>query len=186
MIVLASNSPRRRELLGKVVADFVVAPSNAAEHSDSLSVTQYVADVSLLKASDVATKYPDAVVIGCDTIVVHNGVIFGKPKSPEDATRMLSSLSAATHQVYTGVTLIKNGSVTTFVERTDVTFRPLTSAEIAKYIAGGSCFDKAGAYGIQDTDFVAEIVGSYHNVMGLPVEKLRIKLQKLGVAVLQQ
>jgi septum formation protein len=98
---------------------------------------------------------------------------------------MLSSLSDATHQVYTGVTLMKNNTPVTFVERTDVTFRPLTPAEISSYIAGGSCFDKAGAYGIQDTDFVAVINGSYHNVMGLPVEKLRCELQKLGVAVQQ-
>ena len=128
---------------------------------------------------DITNKF-DPLVIGADTIVVLNGKVLGKPKDENQAREMLQSLSGKTHKVITGVTVKSKTNTITFAEESSVTFKKLDERQITEYIKSGSPFDKAGAYGIQDSGFVAEIKGSYKNVMGLPVERLTEILQTYG------
>ena len=131
-----------------------------------------------MKACEVARLFPDATVIGADTVVVFGGRIIGKPKDEKQAFDILKELSGKTHSVYTGVCVVRGGKKKAFVRKSRVLFFPLTDERINSYIATGSPMDKAGAYGIQDSGFVKKIRGSYSNVMGLPVEKLRKILKK--------
>lgn len=131
-----------------------------------------------MKACEVARLFPDATVIGADTVVVFGGRIIGKPKDEKQAFDILKELSGKTHSVYTGVCVVRGGKEKAFVRKSRVLFFPLTDERINSYIATGSPMDKAGAYGIQDSGFVKKIRGSYSNVMGLPVEKLRKILKK--------
>ena len=170
-IILASASPRRKELMGHLPFSFTVRVSQADEKMDGRNLPQdEVARISYLKANDVA-RTKDDIVIGADTIVVCDGVILGKPKNEEDAFRMLTMLSGRAHQVMTGVTLLQGDRRHSFTEITDVYFRPLCKEEILSYIHSGDPMDKAGAYGIQSgaSLFVEKIVGDYYNVVGLPV-----------------
>lgn len=178
--VLASASPRRRELLKNIVSDFCVHPFSGEENLPHDKPARYVKALARLKASEVARLYPDATVVGADTVVVHGGRIIGKPADEKDAFEILKELSGSTHSVYTGVCVISNGRQRVFVQKSRVRFYTLTDNQINDYIASGSPMDKAGAYGIQDSGFVANIRGSYTNVMGLPVEKLRKILKKEG------
>ncbi|MFR5115755.1 MAG: Maf family protein [Eubacterium sp.] len=170
-IILASASPRRRELLSQLGVEFEVCPSQGeekiTEHLPELAVMQ----LAQQKAADIAGKTEgDAWILGADTIVVYDQKILGKPKDEEDAKRMLGMLQNHRHQVYTGVCIWKkeNGSeeIRCFYEKTDVVFYPMTEEEIAKYVATGEPMDKAGSYGIQGIGglYVREIHGDYNNV----------------------
>ena len=182
-IILASGSPRRRELLAQAGFDFKVEVSNADENVIEESPSATVEELASRKAEAVANlhnnKEDDCLVIGADTIVVLNGKILGKPEDKEDAKAMLTSLSGRTHQVYTGVALfaVREGTIekkTTFHECTDVTMVEITEKEIEDYVISGDPLDKAGAYGIQGPAaiFISGIKGDYYNVVGLPVSRI--------------
>ena len=183
-IILASGSPRRRELLAQAGFEFKVEVSNADENVVEESPEQMVEELAARKAEAVVRLHNKAedncLVIGADTIVVLEGKVLGKPVDEEDAKTMLASLSGRTHQVYTGVALfyVKKGAVEkkeTFYECTDV---PMSEQEIADYVASGDPLDKAGAYGIQGPAavFISGIKGDYYNVVGLPISKIYHKL----------
>ncbi len=174
--ILASASPRRRDLLGAFVNKFKVIPSNAEEKVTGVTPDVLVQTLAKAKASEVASRRGNRgkFVVGADTIVVLDGEILGKPKNEEDARRMLTALSGRSHEVYMGVCIAKRErkGVKTLVDFdcTKVTFCELNPEFIEGYIASGAPMDKAGGYGIQDGGLVAEIHGSYTNVVGLPKE----------------
>lgn len=173
-IILASKSPRRRELLQMLGLEFSI---RAAEREEAMvpgrDVVQEVARVSTAKAMSVPRE-PEDLVIASDTVVDLNGVVLGKPHSREEAFEMLQSLSGRTHQVHTALTLLRGDQLSSRVSTTSVTFRQLTDQEIWAYIATGEPMDKAGAYGIQGrgAQFITGIEGDYFNVMGLPLCRL--------------
>ncbi len=183
-IVLASNSPRRREILTQGGYEFTV---DAADVDENLGITdpvRLVEALSLKKAMAVAEKYPDKTVIGADTVVAIDGDILGKPADEADAKAMLKKLSGRTHQVVTGVTVVRPGSAkerenVTFHSVTDVTFYELSGEEIDDYVSTGEPLDKAGAYGIQGRGalLVERISGEYLNVVGLPLARLNQELK---------
>lgn len=195
--ILASASPRRKELLEQIGMKFEVRVSEAEEVTDATEPAEYVMELSFLKAEDVAGKIPvmydarginqDFVVIGSDTVVAAEGEILGKPKDKEDAKRMISMLSGKTHQVYTGVTLMifqnERMSRETFYEKTDVTFYEMTEKQIEGYISNPEPYDKAGAYAIQGlcSAYIKGINGDYASVVGLPVSRICHELTKRGI-----
>lgn len=173
-LILASQSPRRKELLGLLGIPFTISVPSADETMEKgADPAQQVALVSRRKAMAIPCEGED-VVIAADTIVVCDGEILGKPRDPEDAFRMLSMLSGRTHQVMTGLTVRQGSTLESCTEVTDVTFRALSPREIRRYVASGEPMDKAGAYGIQGGAalFTTGICGDYYNVMGLPVCRL--------------
>lgn len=173
-VILASQSPRRRELLGLFRISFTVRAADIDETMDpALPAEQEVARVSRAKAMATPAKAED-VVIAADTIVVCNGKTLGKPKSKEQAVEMLTMLSGRDHQVMTGLTVRKGDTCRTVTEITHLHFRKLSQREILDYVATGEPMDKAGAYGIQGGAalFVERLDGDYYNVMGLPVCRL--------------
>lgn len=175
--ILASGSPRRRELLEMLgVPDLTIRPAKGPERATpGAGPEQTVRELALHKAQEVAqTCAPEDIVIAADTIVYLDGAILGKPRDHDDAVRMLTALSGREHIVYTGVAVLRGGELRQAAERTAVRFRPLTSGEIERYIATGEPMDKAGAYGVQSLGalLVERIDGDFYNVMGLPVEKL--------------
>ena len=184
-IVLASQSPRRRELLERLGLPFRVIVPHIDERMDRpLPPAELVAAISGEKARAAqALAGPDAIVIAADTVVALEGAVLGKPAGGADAARMLSALAGRTHFVYTGLTVLRGETARTVSEETAVTFRPLTEGEIAAYVATGEPLDKAGAYGIQGYGalLVEGIRGDYYNVMGLPVCRLGLLLGELGV-----
>lgn len=187
-IILASGSPRRRELLELLnVNPLEIIPAAGAElpHPE-LTAAELVRELARAKAAEVARDNPDAIVIGADTVVSVDGTVLGKPADEADAARMLSLLSGRGHEVFTGVAVIKSGAVQSFTERTAVHFRELSTEEIAAYVATGEPLDKAGAYGIQGLGslFISGIEGDYFNVMGLPLCRLGLILKVLGVKLL--
>jgi len=190
-LILASASPRRRELLRMLGLDFEILVSNAEESKGELpdSPGEQVMELAARKAGEIAGLHPDALVIAADTIVVAEKQILGKPGDEEDARRMLSFLSGRWHEVYTGVALVKAAEKKRLVdyERTRVKFRPLSREEIDRYIRSGEPMDKAGAYGIQGLGavLVERIEGCYFNVVGLPLAKLALMLKKFGLEVLE-
>ena len=187
MLILASQSPRRRELLAMLGLDFTIVTADIDETMNpDLSVAEAVAEVCERKAAAVGAAYPDDLIIAADTIVVVDDRVLGKPHSEDEAREMLRSLSGRSHTVMTAYCLWQNGQADTHVEQTHLRFKPLSDAEIDAYIATGSPMDKAGAYGIQDQAaiFVEGLEGDYYNVMGLPVCALVKGLRKRGVAVL--
>ncbi len=174
-VVLASASPRRRELLQRAGVEFTVKASDADERIEpDTPPHEAVMALARQKAQAVAKTCPDDTVIGADTVVVYDGAILGKPADAADAVRMLRMLSGQTHSVFTGVCLCRAGKCETFYEQTQVTFYPLTEREIEAYVATGEPMDKAGAYGIQGRGctLVRSICGDYFNVVGLPVAAL--------------
>ncbi len=199
-IILASASPRRRELLGQVGLTPIVIPSHVEETITCTEPAQVVMELSAQKAEDVAAaalSRPEdgtlpagrqtavqRVVIGADTVVAVDGRILGKPADAAEAVQMLSLLAGRTHQVYTGVTMIFAGSGerVTFAERTDVHVCPMTRAQMEAYAATGDPLDKAGAYGIQGrfAAYVTGIFGDYNNVVGLPVCRVCSELRARG------
>ena len=183
-IVLASISPRRKELLSLLIKDFLVHPANADESlPENIAPTTAVENLAKLKSENVSILYPEDLIIGSDTVVELNGVILGKPTDFNDAVRMLTMLSGKTHNVHTGVALTKNGETKSFVSTTKVTFCELSPQEIKDYVNTKDPFDKAGGYGIQGfgARFVKSIEGDYYTVMGLPVNMLYRKLEEMGI-----
>lgn len=187
-IILASQSPRRRELLERMgITDFEVIPAQGAEiFTRSLTPGQLVEELSRNKCAEVAAAHPDDLIIAADTVVAVNNRVLGKPRNEEDAARMLTALSGRLNMVYTGVTVALGKERVTEHEMTSVRFRPLTQADIVRYIATGEPMDKAGAYGIQGYGcvLVEGISGDYYNVMGLPVCRLAKMLARFGVDTL--
>ena len=189
-IILASGSPRRRELLERMgIEEFDIITSDVDETlDDSLPPAMQVEQLSCRKAEAVAAEQPeDALIIAADTVVALDGTILGKPVDEADAFRMLSALSGVRHHVYTGVTVILGDKTLTRHEVTSVDFRSLEPEEIELYIATGECMDKAGAYGIQGYGalLIEGITGDYYNVMGLPVALLAQMLKEFGVDCLK-
>ena len=181
-LILASGSPRRKELLSLFGVPFTVRAADIDETMDpNKAPFNEVARVSRLKALAVPREKDD-VVVAADTIVVCGGAVLGKPHSREEAIRMLTALSGRDHQVMTGCTVVRGEKAETFTEVTDLHFRPLGEAEIARYVDSGEPMDKAGAYGIQGGAalFCEKIVGDYYNVMGLPVCRLGQVLRKVA------
>ena len=187
--ILASASPRRKELLEKTGLAFEVIPSSVDEKITKTIPSDVVMELAAQKAEDVyqnlKNSSEDITVIGADTIVVYKDEILGKPADKADAYDMLSMLAERTHQVYTGVTLIvkKNGKVKThtFYEKTDVTFYPIHKIDLRTYVESGDPLDKAGAYGIQGNFaiHVRSLNGDYNNVVGLPIGRLYQELVRL-------
>jgi septum formation protein len=173
-LILASQSPRRRELLGLFHIPFEIRVADIDESMDpEKAPAEEVSRVSRAKA-EATPRQPEDVVIAADTIVVLDGRVLGKPQSEAHAVSMLTALSGKDHQVMTGVTVLRGDRVLTHTEITDIHFRPLTQREIENYVASGEPMDKAGAYGIQGgaSLFCSGITGDYYNVVGLPVCKL--------------
>ncbi len=184
MLILASKSPRRKELLSLITTDFEIIPATGEENADpALSPDIFVQELAKQKALEIAASHPDDVIIGSDTVVAAKGEILGKPKDKNDAYRMLAMLSGTSHSVFTGVAVVKNGEIHSFTEETRVKFFPLSGKEIENYIASGEPFDKAGAYGIQDAGalLVEGIDGDYYNVMGLPAGRLYRLMKSLAI-----
>lgn len=187
-IILASASPRRRELLEQGGILFTVIPSQAEEKITTEQPGQAVEELSYLKCSDIYEKsLGDVLVIGADTVVASEGKILGKPSSQKDAVKMLQSLQGREHEVYTGVTIMaREGNENrkkTFHEKTKVVFYPMSDEEIRSYVNTGEPMDKAGAYGIQGKSavFIKEISGDYNNVVGLPLARLYQELKNMGI-----
>lgn len=199
-IVLASASPRRKELLEQIGMEFEICPAKGEEVMTEQAPDQVVLELSARKAREVASGIltynenhkelvtpQEILVIGADTVVAYDGQILGKPKDEEDAGRMLSLLSGNTHSVYTGVTFVfmdqeNRCGQYSFFEETKVEFYPLSEKEIDSYVASGDPMDKAGGYGIQGpfAAYVKGIRGDYNNVVGLPVARIFQELKKLG------
>jgi len=176
--ILASNSPRRVELLKAVGYRFDIIPHRIEEYiSDSVSPADYVQNLAYLKANDVASRVDEALILGADTIVLHKKNILGKPKDKDDAKRMLSMLSNSEHDILSGVCLIDMPSKKKLLRfcRTFIRMRPVTEREIEEYVESGESMDKAGAYAIQGEGkkFIDKIEGSYSNVVGLPLETVK-------------
>ncbi len=184
-LILASQSPRRRELLGLCKLPFEIRVADIDEAMDSQKDPfDEVARVSRLKALAVPRE-PEDIVVAADTIVVCEGQILGKPRDEADAFRMLSLLSGRSHQVMTGLTVLQGDTAITHTEVTEITFRHLHPDEIRAYIATGEPMDKAGAYGIQGGAalFACGMEGDYYNVMGLPICRLATVLRSLGLPI---
>ncbi len=181
-LILASQSPRRKELLGLYGLPFSVRVADIDETMDpAASPAREVARVSRCKALAVQ-RQPEDVVVAADTIVVCQGKILGKPRDPQEAKQMLRLLSGRDHQVMTGVTVLRGDECRTFTEITDLHFRELSDREIDRYVATGEPMDKAGSYGIQGGAalFCERMTGDYYNVMGLPVCRLGQVLKELA------
>ena len=186
-LILASASPRRKELLQLFCLPFVIRVSDIDETMDAAKPPfDEVARVSRQKALAVARE-PEDVVIAADTIVVCEGAVLGKPRSGEEAVRMLTLLSGRDHQVMTGCTVLRGNESVTFTEVTDLHFRNLSRKEIENYVATGEPMDKAGSYGIQGGAalFCERMVDDYYNVMGLPVCRLGETLKQLAPDIME-
>lgn len=182
MLILASNSPRRKELLSMLGYEFVVKASDCDENTDIKEPELLVKELSLRKARAVEANNEDT-VIGSDTVVAINGKILGKPKDEKDAAKMLKMLSGKTHTVYTGVTVLQKDTEITKAVSCDVTFKEMTDVEISSYIKTGEPMDKAGAYGIQSkgSAYIEKINGDYFAVVGFPCCYVNNILNKLGI-----
>jgi len=184
--ILASASPRRRELLNQAGYQFTVTPPDLDESTlpaEGFDAAQYAMKLALAKAESVAQAYPDRVVLGADTVVDFEGCIIGKPADAKDAERITSLLFSRPHKVITGLALVRICDNTRVVESDTTTVYPrrMTTEQIAEHVRGGSWRDKAGAYAIQETgdEFVERIEGSLTNVVGLPMELLKSLLSRL-------
>ena len=194
--VLASGSPRRKELLEQLGMQFEISSAHGEEIITKEQPWEIVEELSMQKATEVADRYEaehgvqeNTVVIGADTIVAYGAEIMGKPKSRQHAIEMLSELQGHVHQVYTGVTLIimtgKDRKLICFHEKTEVEMYPMTQAQIEAYVSTGEPMDKAGAYAIQGkcAAYIKGICGEYNNVVGLPIARLSQELSKAGITV---
>lgn len=182
--IVASASPRRREILNNAGYIFEVIPSDADENiPETMYCEDAVCELSRRKALAVLEKNKDAVVFGCDTVVALDGKILGKPKDDEDAKRMLRMLSGRVHSVSTGVCVADDNHCEVFCNTTKVEFYPLSEETIESYVSTGECSDKAGAYGIQGfgSVLVKKIDGDYFSVMGLPVSETARLLKEFGI-----
>ena len=180
--ILASQSPRRADLLKFIIKDFTIQVSESEEIIDPrLNSQQLVMELAKEKALEVSLNNKDAYVLGFDTLVILDGQPLGKPKDKKDAFNMLKSLSGRSHLVVTGCAIIKGDYVDKFSDEAVVTFNKVTDEEINEYLETGEPFDKAGAYGIQGygARYIKEIKGDYYSVMGMPLQKLYNKLRRL-------
>lgn len=182
--ILASASPRRKELLAMLPISFEICPAKGEEHlPEGLPAEQAAEYLAVQKAEEVAAAHPDAVVIGADTVVFCNNEILGKPRDKADCIRMLTMLSGNEHTVSTGVAIVHGGKTVHFSDDTQVLFYTLTAAEIEAYADTEEPYDKAGGYGIQGKAalMIEGIRGDYYNVMGLPIAKLARSMKEMGL-----
>lgn len=186
-IILASTSPRRRELMKKYQIEFICAKPEGVEENivSNMEISPQLENLSFLKARSVQKKYPTNTIVGADTIVYFDGEILGKPSDHEEAVKYLKRLSGNQHYVYTGVTLIRGSRRTSFTEITEVKFRDIPDYAIESYVNSGKPMDKAGSYGIQDYGalFVENINGDFYNVMGLPLGRLWVEFRNFGFEI---
>ena len=181
-IILASASPRRRELMRYITEDFEAVSMDCDETlPDDIAPMEASEHLAVLKAKAAAEKYPDCIVIGCDTTVICGGEILGKPKDKAQCIADISKLSGKTHQVVTGCCIICGDNINSFSEVTNVTFRELTTAETEAYADTDEPYDKAGGYGIQGlgSALISHIDGDFFNVVGLPVGRLFNELKRI-------
>lgn len=198
-LILASSSPRRKELLEQIGAQFEIVPAKGEEVITSNHPEQVVQELSFQKAKEVADNYSKkilpkeevrTIIIGADTVVAYDNQILGKPKDKEDAVKMLQTLSGNTHSVFTGVTMIvyEKGvkAEHSFFAETKVVMYPMTEEQISTYVETGEPMDKAGAYGIQGkcAVYIEKIIGDYNNVVGLPIAMIYQRLNELGIDIL--
>ncbi|MBR6801420.1 MAG: septum formation protein Maf [Eubacteriaceae bacterium] len=183
-VILASKSPRRAELIKMLTDDVIITPSDADESfREELSVYENVMNAA--KAKAVSVKFGEIskedIILGADTVVVLDGMVYGKPKDKDDARNMIRSLSGRTHSVISGVCLIRDEKVLSFYDETFVTFDELTDEEIEEYISTSEPYDKAGSYAIQGLagKHIRKLDGCYFNVVGLPVNKIYNELKNL-------
>ncbi len=185
VLILASASPRRRQLLAQAGVDFEIIESGIDERRDEAEPgPDFALRMGCEKALAVSARRPDALVRGADTVVELDGEIFGKPQNPDDARRMLRMLSARIHRVFTGFALVRGGRLVARAAIVSaVRFRPLSDAEIERYIVTSEPYDKAGGYAIQGDagNFVAAVEGSTANVMGLPIDEVLEALRRHGI-----
>ena len=180
-VILASASPRRKDLMQLICSNYRVIPSDCEEVLPEDIVPEMASEyISNAKCRCISSVYDNSIVIGCDTVVINDGKVLGKPTDTENAKEMLRSLSGRTHEVVTGVTIGKGIHFSSFNNITQVTFRELSDEEIDDYVATGEPMDKAGAYGIQGNGalLIEKINGDFFNVMGLPVSQLAQELKK--------
>ena len=190
-LILASASPRRKELLKNLGYTFSIEVCDLDENSDKTKPYELVMDLAQTKAKAIMDMHAgeDVIVIGADTVVANESEILGKPRNLEHAKEMISSLQGKIHQVYTGVCLYwNNGKINqnlTFCEKTDVEVYPMTTEEIEAYVATRECEDKAGSYAIQGlfSPYIKGISGDYNNVVGLPVARIYQEIRKLGLVI---
>lgn len=186
MLILASTSPRRKELLESVGFRFHLTKpifDEATLDVSKLKVEDYVLQLALAKATSVFNEYPEDVVLAADTIVVLGHEVIGKPKDENDAVAILKKLAGKTHQVYTAVYIISKENQTGFVEVSNVTFKPMSDEDILAYVATKEPMDKAGAYGIQGygSQYVEGYDGDFHTIMGLPLKRVIASLKDFGI-----
>ena len=180
-IILASSSPRRKEILELADLKFDVMPSDAQEITTKTAPNEVVMELASIIAKDIYKKSEkQSMVVGADTVVAYQGQILGKPADEADAKRMLTMLSGQTHEVYTGVCVIEDGKTKTFYEETKVTFYEISDEQIDRYIKTGEPMDKAGSYGIQGKAavFIKGIEGDYYNVVGFPIARFLQEITK--------
>ena len=180
-IILASASPRRKEILELADLKFDIMPSNAQEITTKTAPNEVVMELASIKAKDIYKKSEkQSMIVGADTVVAYQGQILGKPADEADAKRMLTMLSGQTHEVYTGVCIIEDGKTKTFYEETKVTFYEISDEQIDHYIKTGEPMDKAGSYGIQGKAavFIKGIEGDYYNVVGFPIARFLQEITK--------
>ena len=180
-IILASASPRRKEILELADLKFDVMPSDAQEITTKTAPNEVVMELASIKAKDIYKKSEkQSMVVGADTVVAYQGQILGKPADEADAKRMLTMLSGQTHEVYTGVCVIEDGKTKTSYEETKVTFYEISDEQIDRYIKTGEPMDKAGSYGIQGKAavFIKGIEGDYYNVVGFPIARFLQEITK--------
>ncbi len=195
-LILASASPRRKELLEQVGAVFEIIPARGEEVITKELPQDVVMELALQKAREVAdsvegqeTSIEEVIILGADTVVAYDGRILGKPKDRTDAVGMLTQLSGNTHSVYTGVAVIvkekEAEQIFNFYEETKVTMYPMSEAEIEAYVDTGEPMDKAGAYGIQGkcAIYIEKIAGDYNNVVGLPIARIYQEMSQLGIEI---
>lgn len=182
-LILASASPRRREILSALIPSFEIVPAACEERADlTLPPEEIARSLARQKAEEVFSRRPEAAVLGADTIVYFRGKVLGKPKDAEDAKRTLRMLSGNTHSVFTGYCILCGKNRSEGACETQVEFNALPEPFIEEYVAGGSPMDKAGSYGIQDdARLVRAYRGSYTNIVGLPEEAIGAELRKLGI-----
>lgn len=188
-LVLASQSPRRQELLGRLGLPFLIAPAQGEEHIDpSKTPSALVESLAEQKASEILASHPNALVIGADTLVVLGEEVLGKPRDLDHAFAMVQALQGNTHRVFTGVCLKTSEKTMIFHEETQVSMCALNETQIRHYLAQGESMDKAGAYGIQGIGacFIQGIVGDYFNVMGLPLCRVTQAMGEFGLGIFAQ
>lgn len=182
MIILASGSPRREELLRKICTDFKIHVSEVNEFTNATTPDELAIENAVLKAKAVAKDFPNDTIIAADTIVTLGDKIFGKPRDFNDACAMLRELTGRIHVVITGLAVIKSGRIVTATEKTEVHFGEMTDEEISNYVKTGEPMDKSGSYALQGgmAPYVKKINGDWSNVVGLPLYRLRKILKSLN------